>query len=91
MLTQNGVLEEVKGEEWAEAAVKETRYWREWRGAGSQGCSWVMPTMGAGREDRSPLELEAKRWEVNGGWLCAVQLRPIAWELTWFSCGSWEL
>lgn len=24
MLTQNGVLEEVKGEEWAEATVKET-------------------------------------------------------------------
>lgn len=67
MLTQNGVLEEVKGEEWAEATVKERRHWCEWQGVGSQGCSWIMPTMGAGREDWSPLDLEAKRWEVNGG------------------------
>lgn len=61
MLTQNGVLEEVKGEEWAEATVKETRCWCEWQGAGSQGCSWIMPTMGNRREDQSPLELEANK------------------------------
>lgn len=67
MLTQNGVSEEVKGEEWAEATVKETRHWCEWLGARSQGCSWIVPIMGAERGDQSPLELEAKRWGVNGG------------------------